>query len=438
MRHPGSAEPAFTPARLTADAAVVGGGTVGCVTALALARSGKRVCLIDARAQSLRLAGEWLHPTGAGILAALGIDLGAEGVAHAPGRGFAIFPHGSDPIVLPYVGGERALGCQHHLLIEAIQKTLAREPNVTVLAGCRVTDVARGRVTAVSSDRAKSVEVAAPLIVGADGRQSVVRQALGYPGGSKPVSYMLGVLIDAAALPFTEFGNVFLGGPGPVLAFRVDADQARVCFDVPADRVAWVRNPAELLAAYQPTLPRSVHAACERSLAAAPPSVAANQWLRRRRYGRSGVALVGDAVGHCHPLCAVGMSVGFLDAVTLAKSRSVEEYAALRRAGGRVPELLSMGLYDLFVGADAGTTELREAVYHTWRSSAAARHDTMRLLAVRETRRAALGVTFARLLVAASRRVAVRSVSRPLAYTAGAVAGFANWAGWFARESLTN
>ncbi len=438
MPHPGSDEPAFIPARLTTDVAVVGGGPVGCVTALALARGGKRVCLVDARAQSLRLAGEWLHPTGAGILADLGIDLAAEGVAHAPGRGFAIFPKDSDPIVLPYVGGESAVGCQHHLLIDAVQKVLSREPNVTVLSGCRVTEVVRGRVTATTPNRTRTVEIAADLIVGADGRQSVVRQALGYPGGSKPVSYMLGVLIDANALPFTEFGNVFLGGPGPVLAFRVGEHQARVCFDVPADRVAWVRNPPELLAAYHPTLPRSVHAACVRALADGPPSVAANQWLRRRRYGRNGIALVGDAVGHCHPLCAVGMSVGFLDAVTLARSRSVEEYAALRRSGGRVPELLSMGLYDLFVGADAGTTELREAVYHTWRSSAAARHDTMRLLAVRETRRAALGVTFARLLVAASRRVAVRSVRRPLGYTIGAVAGFANWAGWFARESLTN
>ncbi len=438
MPHSGPDEPALLPARTSADVVIVGGGPVGCATALAFAREGARVCLVDPRAQSLRLGGEWLHPTGAGILTSLGVDLAREEIPHAPGRGFAIFPKGSDPIVLPYVGGELAVGCQHHLLIEAIQKTLSRYPNVTVLAGCRVTEVARGRVAVATPDRTRTVEVAADLVVGADGRQSVVRQTLGYGGGSKPVSYMLGVLINADALPCTEFGNVFLGGPGPVLAFRVDAHQARVCFDVPADRVTWVRNPTELLAAYRPTLPQSVVAACERALAADPPSVAANQWLRRRQYGRNGIALVGDAVGHCHPLCAVGMSVGFLDAVTLAKSKSVEEYASLRRSGGRVPELLSMGLYDLFVGADAGTSELREAVYHTWRSSAAARHDTMRLLAVRETRRAALGVTFARLLVAASRRVALGSVRRPVGYTLGAVAGFANWAGWFAREAATN
>ncbi|MFM8273672.1 MAG: FAD-dependent oxidoreductase [Gemmata sp.] len=437
MHHSGTDSSAL-PARLSADVAVVGGGTVGAATALAFARAGARVCLIDARTQSQRLGGEWLHPTGAGILADLGVDLVEEQTPHSPGRGFAIFPKGSDPIVLPYVGGELAVGCQHHLLIDAIHSTLARYPNVTTLAGHRVTDVARGRLTVAAPGRAHGLEVAAGLIVGADGRQSVVRQALGHAGAPQPVSYMAGVLIDAAILPFADFGNVFLGGPGPVLAFRVDDRHARVCFDVPADRVAWVRDPAELLTAYRPTLPRALADACAGALATAPPAVAANQWRRRQHYGRNGIALVGDSVGHCHPLCAVGMSVGFTDAVTLVRSKSVEEYAAARRAGGRVPELLSMGLYDLFVGADAGSTELREAVYCTWRTSAAARHDTMRLLAVRETRRAALGVTFARLLVAASRQVAAGSVRRPLGYTAGALGGFASWAGWFAREVLSN
>ncbi len=422
----------------TADVAVVGGGPVGCATALAFAREGARVCLLDANTPHTRLAGEWLHPTGAGILADLGVDLVAEGVPHASGRGFAIFPNQSQPIVLPYVGGELAIGCQHHLLIEAIQHKLLCEPRVTRLAGYRVTEVVQGQVTATTAARDREVVIRAPLIVGADGRQSIVRQSLGYPAGQQPVSYMLGVLIDASALPFSDYGNVFLGGPGPVLAFRVDDTQARVCIDVPASRVAWIRNHAELLAAYAPFVPPEMHVACAKSLAISPPSVAANQWLRRQHYGRNGIALVGDAVGYCHPLCAVGMSVGFLDAVTLSKSRTVEDYATARRAGGRVPELLSMGLYDLFVGSDAGTAELREAVYHTWRTSAAARHDTMRLLAVRETRRAALGVTFARLLMVASRQVMLGSVRRPIRYTLGAVAGFASWASWFARETITN
>jgi squalene monooxygenase/farnesyl-diphosphate farnesyltransferase/lanosterol synthase len=62
----------------------------------------------------------------------------------------------------------------------------------------------------------------------------------------------------------------------------------------------------------------------------------------------------------------------------------------------------------------------------------------MRLLAVRETRRTALGVTFARLLVTASRQVLTGVFERPLSQTLASVAGFGRWAGWFARESLTD
>jgi 2-polyprenyl-6-methoxyphenol hydroxylase-like FAD-dependent oxidoreductase len=434
MRHFGPCEPA--PSSVAADVAVVGGGPVGCVAALAFARTGARVCLIDPDTPSNRLAGEWLHPTGAAVLADLGVDLAAVGVEHARGRGFAIFPKGDAPIVLPYVGGERGVGCQRHLLVRALRATIARHDNVVLLSGCRVAEVARGVVTAVAADRAAPIRVAAGLIVGADGRQSMVRQALGYSGACRPVSYMVGALVDAAALPVAEYGNVLLGGPGPVVAFRVSANLARVCIDVPADRVGWVRNPAELLAAYRVALPTALYAECARAFASGPPAVAANQLLPRRQYGRAGIALVGDAVGHCHPLCAVGMSVGFLDAVALAQCRSVEEYATVRRTAGRVPELLSMGLYDLFVGGDEGTAELRAAVYHLWRTSAAARRDTMRLLAVRDTRRSALGVTFARLLSVAARRVTAGAVRRPVARTLAAVGGFGRWAGWFARETL--
>ena len=92
--------------QLSSDVAIIGAGPVGCVTALAFARAGARVCLLDAGMHSLRLAGEWLHPTGAGILSELGIELPKANVECALGRGFAIFPKRAEPIVLPYVSGE--------------------------------------------------------------------------------------------------------------------------------------------------------------------------------------------------------------------------------------------------------------------------------------------------------------------------------------------
>ena len=62
----------------------------------------------------------------------------------------------------------------------------------------------------------------------------------------------------------------------------------------------------------------------------------------------------------------------------------------------------------------------------------------MRLLAVRETRRKALNVTFARLLSTASRQVMGGLFARPLSHTVGALTGFGRWAGWFARQTLSH
>jgi squalene monooxygenase/farnesyl-diphosphate farnesyltransferase/lanosterol synthase len=71
-----------------------------------------------------------------------------------------------------------------------------------------------------------------------------------------------------------------------------------------------------------------------------------------------------------------------------------------------------------------------------WQKSPAARRDTMRLLAVRDTRRSALLTTFARLMLEAGGGVVRGVARRPIRSTVAALAGFGGWAHWFARESL--
>ena len=325
----------------------------------------------------------------------------------------AIFPKGAEPIVLPYVGGEFGIGCQHHLLVEALQKVIAAHPEITVLSGCRAVEVARGRVTAVTLDRAKTVEVAR---TGRRCRRPAVGRAagMGYSGACQPLSYMAGVLIDADALPSRirqrvprrprpgsgvprrrEQGpRVHRRARGPR---RVDSEPCRIACRVPAD--ATQRNARRVDTV---RLPRSARGRSK-------------PVLRRRQYGRAGVALVGDAVGHCHPLCAVGMSVGFLNADTLAKSklgRRVRRGSPHRRPHAGIT--LDRPLRPLR-SSDAGTTELRDAVYHLWRTSAAATRRPMRSWPSAKRAGAALGVTFARLLATASRQVVAGVFDRPLA-----------------------
>jgi 2-polyprenyl-6-methoxyphenol hydroxylase-like FAD-dependent oxidoreductase len=124
---------------ISPDVAVVGAGPVGCVTALACAQRGARVLLLEAQAQATnRMAGEWLHPRGVGVLQRLGIER-LEAVAdHAPGKGFVVFsePEGP-PIVLDYPEGQRGWTCEHRLLVATLRQAAAAHPYIRFLSGAR-------------------------------------------------------------------------------------------------------------------------------------------------------------------------------------------------------------------------------------------------------------------------------------------------------------
>ena len=74
------------------DVAIVGAGPVGSLCALAHARKGARVVLLEGSPNaSRRLAGEWLHPPAARMLREFGIDLETQSCS-TEGRGFVVFP----------------------------------------------------------------------------------------------------------------------------------------------------------------------------------------------------------------------------------------------------------------------------------------------------------------------------------------------------------
>jgi squalene monooxygenase len=87
-----------SPGLLNADVAVVGAGPVGCVAAIALARHGMRVVLLEAGPAGRRFAGEWLHPAAVDVLRELAIPLPPNAQLDSA-RGFIVFPEdGSAPI----------------------------------------------------------------------------------------------------------------------------------------------------------------------------------------------------------------------------------------------------------------------------------------------------------------------------------------------------
>jgi 2-polyprenyl-6-methoxyphenol hydroxylase-like FAD-dependent oxidoreductase len=367
------------------DAAVVGAGPIGCVAALSLAERGARVLLLEASSElPRRLAGEWLHPPAAEILSRWDVRL-PDTAASTDARGFVVFPaDGSSPIELPYDPGIPGITCEHGALVAALRQRAQQDPRIRLESGARVCSIAGQRVT-YASRGGPEISVHADLVVGADGRSSVVRKQLGISDGRIPISSMAGVLLEDVTLPFEGFGHVVLGGPGPALLYAIGPGRARACFDLPSSFSRCPDRTARLWQSYADVLPRSVRGALRRALADRPIAWATNLLRPRTEFGREGAALAGDAVGHFHPLTAVGLTLGFQDAVCLAASPSVAAYGRERSAQSRVAEVLATALYQALTLQDEEIGAVRAAIYDLWRGDADERQRTMRLLSAQET-----------------------------------------------------
>jgi flavin-dependent dehydrogenase len=167
------------------DAIVVGARSAGSATAIALARAGRRVVVLDrARFPSDTLSTHLLWPGGLAELRALGAlaRVDAIGAPRLP-VGMAM----SDGVTVrgrySTVDGIGYAMCVRRTGMDAALVATARDAGAEVREGCRVTGlvVRDGRVAGVRyTDRdGTSAELRAPLVVGADGRRSTVARLVG-------------------------------------------------------------------------------------------------------------------------------------------------------------------------------------------------------------------------------------------------------------------
>lgn len=402
---------------------------MGSVTAIAFARRGARVLVLEANPHACRrFAGELIHPPGVAVLDALRIGRFEQSSAHTS-YGFKIFPDdGSTPIELPYPEGV-ALTCAHDAMVENLREVASSISGVEVMSFARVVEIEGNRVRLDDREQGRRVEISADRIIGADGRASIVRRQLGLRDNSMLLSYMASVELRGLELPFEGFGHVLLGGPGPALLYRIGPDRVRGCLDVPLRYGAAGRTPAFLWDAFSPVMPPAVLPAFRRALMEGPISWAANRFCPRADFGRGPVALVGDALGHVHPMTAIGLTMGFLDARSVAEHDHLEDYARARQA--YVPELLASALYHCFRREDPSATGVREAMFRVLRTSAAARRQTMMILSGLEDRTSSFGGIFLRIAAEA-----IGSTARSALRTGGiralpaALSSYREWMQW--------
>lgn len=348
------------------DVAVVGAGPVGCVAALAFARKGARVVLIEPNPEAkARFAGELLHPAAVRVLREVGVEALAPADDHPHVRGFAVFsPGAASAMVLDYPDGHVGWTFEFNRFVEALRARAVAAPSVCYLPHHRVDAVDGQRLTLHGPDGQVTVE--AGQIIAADGRFSAMRRMLEIPQERVTLSHMCGVALHGVTLPNEGYGHVILGGPGPLLAYRIEPDTVRLVIDVPT---AWRKLPdrnQRLWEAYGPHLPEAIREPLRQKFEADDLLWAVAELKPRTRYGRPGAALIGDAVGHFHPMTACGMLLGFEDAIAAANANSFAEYEATRRRTSETPALLATALHEIF-SLDALPAEaLRHAVFDMW------------------------------------------------------------------------
>lgn len=280
---------------------ICGAGIAGSALAIALARQGRDVLLLDrASFPREKACGEGLMPAGVAALDRLGVQ-----VKGAPFRGVRY--HYEDRVVQgEFPGGGHGLGIRRlHLdaaLFDAARACICTLTNMPVEAPL----MDGGRVVGVL---AGGQEFRARLTVGADGANSVLRHKLGWDASKPSRRYGLRRHYRSST---SEWVDVFLSG-----------DQETYITPLPDSEVL-VASLGESPAFVSKLKP------IDEPLGAAPLTV------RARRRVAPGCVLLGDAAGNCDPITGSGMSQALLSAELLARyiqrGESLEAFDRAREA----------------------------------------------------------------------------------------------------------
>ncbi|HEY1447693.1 MAG TPA: NAD(P)/FAD-dependent oxidoreductase [Caulobacteraceae bacterium] len=168
------------------DVIVVGGGPAGSVMAWSLARRGVRVAVLErAVFPREKVCGDFVEPAGLRILQAMG---GLEAIdAPVPITTTRVFvgPRQVYQGAIPFYENSQGLPTHGHIVPRHVLDThlleRAAAAGARVFEGCEASDVAQvdGRMRVAAVSGAKAFELTAPLVVGADGAESIVARRFG-------------------------------------------------------------------------------------------------------------------------------------------------------------------------------------------------------------------------------------------------------------------
>lgn len=333
--------------RAETDVLVVGGGPAGAATAIFLRQRGHHVTLLDeARFPRDKVCGEGISPEAWRLLRAMGADADVRALAPRAVRGMRL--HAPDGTVFAgtYASADAGFAVRRSAF-DAALLAVARRAGVTVREGLRASALLgqSGVVTGVSAANGTGPErLSARIVVGADGRRSMVARRLGLLREHRRLRKFAvrGYWKGVGALH--DMGEMHVV-PGAYCGIApLSADEANVTFVLDRDEM----QPAggDLGDFYRATLARwpDIQERLATATLLGPPRAIGPLALEADRVTVPGALLVGDAAGFYDPFTGEGVTLALrsaeiasevADAALRDGSHDLQEYERRRRAATR-------------------------------------------------------------------------------------------------------
>jgi geranylgeranyl reductase family protein len=325
----------------TRDVVVVGGGPAGVATALFAKQRGHDVLLLDeARFPRDKICGEGVSPEAWRLLQAMGLAARVRALQPWPLRGMVLTSPAGISVAGHYDGSVESGFAVRRQTLDAALLNAAREEGVEVREGVRATALLQrgGRVCGVRCEEdGAPLGITARLVIGADGRRSMVARQLGLLREHRRLRKFAVRGYWQGVQGLGQHGEMHVGNGGYCGVAPLSADVANITFVLDRSRMA---EAAGALEGFYRRALRDWPLLAERLQGARlmePPRAIGPLALEARRVSAPGALLVGDSAGFYDPFTGEG--------VTLAL-RSAELAAPVVDAALRSGRLDDLTAYD--------------------------------------------------------------------------------------------